>query len=145
MLCSEVEWFLMSCRLPVPEAVTVQTGYCAVVRIAWRHERLFFPSNCASGQGESQGKSQGKSYLSKAKPSPVQSKLSPAKGKTKPSPKTKGKGKEKAIDSKEKTVTTKGAQKNGKTQLRLGMGILCCARRVQNNKETGMYIDVSIL
>jgi hypothetical protein len=25
------------------------------------------------------------------------------------------------------------------------MGILCCVRRVQNNKETGMYIDVSIL
>ena len=41
-----------SCRLPVPEAVTVQTGYCPVVRIAWRHERLVFPSNCASGQGE---------------------------------------------------------------------------------------------
>ena len=50
--CSEVEWFFMSCRLPVPEAVTVQTGYCPVVRIAWRHERLVFPSNCASGQGE---------------------------------------------------------------------------------------------
>jgi hypothetical protein len=97
-------------------------------------------------QKNSKAKAKAKaSPLSKAKPSPVQSKLSPAKRKTKPSPKTKGKGKEKAKDSKEKTVTTKGPRKNGKTQLRLGMGILCCVRRVQNNKETGMYIDVSIL